>query len=108
MTSGGSEANLAGIWWCKLYLTMVSRPLINQLKSELQAHEERVDHKQIYLAQKALKRLYSPILVCTAPPYTHQSVIKAAQVLELKTLYVHPNQDGSMDTNSLRGKLAEL
>jgi glutamate/tyrosine decarboxylase-like PLP-dependent enzyme len=47
-------------------------------------------------------------LVCTQPPHTHQSIIKAAQVLEIKTLYIEANEDGSMNVNNLRGKLAEM
>eukprot|EP00347_Sterkiella_histriomuscorum_P004325 403360874 len=112
MTSGGSEANLAAIWWCKLNLTMVSRAKIGEFKERLlqleSVAQESKNFKEIYQTKKILKRLYQPILVCTAPPKTHSCIIKAAQVLEIKTLYIEPNEDGSMNTQSLRGRLAEL
>lgn len=57
---------------------------------------------------KILKKLYTPILICTKPPKTHYSIIKVVQVLELKTLFIEFNEDGSMDTTSLKGRLAEL
>jgi glutamate/tyrosine decarboxylase-like PLP-dependent enzyme len=44
----------------------------------------------------------------TKPTHTHSTVIKATQVLELKTLYIEPNEDGSMSIESLRGRLTEL
>lgn len=39
MTSGGSEANLSAIWWCKLNLTMNSRGKISELKDKLKELE---------------------------------------------------------------------
>lgn len=50
----------------------------------------------------------NPILVMTKPPHSHSCIVKTAEILELKTLYIENNEDGSMDVNSLRGRLAEL
>ena len=80
MTSGGSEANLAAVWWCKLNLLMHSRPNIREYKDKLQqlesADDSAKDFKQIYETKKILKRLYTPILVCAKPPKTHSCIIK--------------------------------
>ncbi|CDW74185.1 histidine decarboxylase [Stylonychia lemnae] len=112
MTSCGSESNLASIWWSKLYLLMKSRPKISELKERLALLESNdlgsKDYKEIYETKKQLKRLYSPIVICTKTPHTHVSVIKACQALELKTLFIESNEDGSIDTQSLRGRLAEM
>ncbi len=32
ITSGGTEGNLAGIWWCKRYLTIRSKVSVRQLE----------------------------------------------------------------------------
>lgn len=50
----------------------------------------------------------NPILIMTKPPYSHQTVVKAAEVLDLKTLYIEANEDGSMSTESLRNRLTEF
>ncbi len=55
-----------------------------------------------------MKRQMRPTVIMTKPPHTHQTVIKATQVLELKTLYIEANEDGSMSLDSLRNRLSEL
>lgn len=35
MSSGGTEGNLAAIWWCKTNLTSKSKERILELKSEI-------------------------------------------------------------------------
>lgn len=33
ITSGGTEGNLAGVWWCKRYLTIRCRPYLQQIEN---------------------------------------------------------------------------
>ena len=49
-----------------------------------------------------------PTVIMTKPPHTHQTIVKATQVLGLKTLYIEANEDGSMSLDSLRNRLSEL
>ncbi len=110
MTSGGSEANLAAIWWCKLFLRQISRPKIAEAREALKQlkNQEHRNFKEIYEQKQIVKRQMNPILVMTKPPHTHSCIVKVAQILELKTQYIEANEDGSMDLTSLRGRLAEL
>ena len=40
MSSGGTEGNLAGIWWCKTNLTTRCEPIIKQKKTEIKSYEK--------------------------------------------------------------------
>lgn len=49
-----------------------------------------------------------PYLVATKSPHSHFSVIKVASIIELNTLYIEGNQDGSMNLDSLRENMLSL
>ena len=60
MTCGGSEANLAGIWWCKLWLRQQCRPNITSIKAEIKETKQMEDsdakYEKSYKLKQALKR----------------------------------------------------
>lgn len=55
-----------------------------------------------------MNKLKRPYLVATKSPDTHFSVIKVASIIELNTLYIEGNPDGSMNLDSLRENMMSL
>ncbi|CDW91298.1 histidine decarboxylase [Stylonychia lemnae] len=122
VTSSECEANFSCLWWCKLNLLMQSRNRINELKQMVEEakKESQMFNKdedksmrnsifsKIYQFKKQLKMILQPVLICSRPPSTDISIIKAASALGLKTCFVEVNKDGQMDTQSLRRILSEF
>ncbi|CDW77452.1 histidine decarboxylase [Stylonychia lemnae] len=122
VTASECEANFSCIWWCKLFLLEKSNYKIKELIESIEAAKQDIKNlrrdeefqlrnlknQEIYELSKQLKNIQQPILICSRPPYTDISIIKAAQVMHLKTCYVKVNEDGSMNTQSLRVLLNEF
>ncbi|CDW74413.1 histidine decarboxylase [Stylonychia lemnae] len=122
VTASECEANFTCLWWCNLYLLMKSRSKITELQqtidiAKLNAENIKRDedyqlknlkYQEIYEYTKQLKIIKQPILICSRPPYSDISIIKAAQAFEFKTCFVQVNEDGSMNTQSLRNILTEF
>ena len=108
LTSGGTEGNLAAIWWCKNNLVGKSKDQIASLKKEIKLlkRTEEPDYEVILKKQKELGKLNKPYLVTTKN--SHFSVTKVAGVIELNQLFIEDNPDASMNLNDLRKKLTRL
>lgn len=107
MTSGGTEGNLAAIWWCKTNLLSKSKTKLANIKDRIKTlkKQDAVDYEEILNLKAKATKLRRPYLVCTKSPHTHFSVIKVASIIELNTLYIEGNADGSMNMDSLRENL---
>ncbi|CDW85722.1 histidine decarboxylase [Stylonychia lemnae] len=122
VTSSECEANFSCLWWCKLNLLMQSRNRINELKLMIENSKMQskvlngVEDKnkrnslfyKIYQLKKQLKIIEQPVIICSRPPFTDVSIIRAAKALGLKTCFVEVNEDGSMNTQSLKERLSDF
>ena len=110
MSSGGTEGNLAAIWWCKVNLTSRSRFRIKEIKDHIKALKQQpeADYQEILRQKENINKLRRPYIVATKSPHTHFSVIKVASIIELNTLYIEGNANGSMNLDSLRENLISL
>lgn len=108
ITSGGTEGNLAAIWWCKNNLLSKSKNQIQEIKQQIKQlkHEAIPDYQKMAKLKKQVTMLERPYLVATKS--SHFSVIKVAGIIELNQLFIDDNADGSMNLDSLREKLMAL
>ncbi len=131
VTTGGTEGNFASLWWSKRYLiTCEVETLIkydNAIK--LQTKEEqsltagltkiplndfpnRAAHLQKIIdlrnAMNANKDIVQQLITPTvffSKGHTHYSIPKIAEILHLNIRPVLPNDDGSIDLNSLKKEI---
>lgn len=108
LTSGGTEGNLAAIWFCKNNLVGRSQKLIRSLKQEVKELKRKDDpnYELLLKKKKELNKLVRPYLVCTKN--SHFSVTKVAGVIELNQLFIDNTPEGTMDLLNLRAKLTKL
>lgn len=70
--------------------------------------QDTIDYEAVLNHKEKINKLKKPYLVATKSPDTHFSVIKVASIIELNTLYIDGNEDGSMNLESLRENLESL
>lgn len=58
--------------------------------------------------KKNKRALKKTVVVSTVPSHTHFSIHKMADMLNLKKLFIEPNQDGSMDVQNLEENLIKI
>jgi len=92
ITSGGTEGNLAGIWWSKLYLINQNSELINNIQKSVYDYQNELksnksisqeNYREMLKAKKTLKKLKNPFMIMAEEPHTHYSAAKCANLLQL-------------------------
>lgn len=81
VTSGGTEANLAGLWWCSLWL------------------KENLEGKK-----KAFEEHNRPVVFFTST-HTHYSILKICNLMQLDKELIAHTPEGQMDVKDLERAL---
>lgn len=121
VTSGGTEGNLAGLWWCKRWLTSGARTDRHERMAALRAQRSALEdelsaaaaERELTAVVAAAARLrgvldvladrklaLDPVLLCTTG-HTHYSIHKSAELLCLRVVEVPARNDGAMDPEAL-------
>jgi len=120
VTSGGTEANQAGIWWAKRRLALSDSKLrslvdesIKSLESQLHPINTLSSSKKIALQRQLLKEykvredLSFPGLFYTKD-HTHYSIKKIADINHLRVIEIDSSDSGKMDLNDFEVKVKEF
>ena len=101
ITSGGTEGNLASLWYSKRYLINQSNDIIIKLQEKI------TNPLSTELAKlKAEKEIYfikRPIVICSS--HTHYSIKKICEVLSLDIIFVDVDELGEIDPNKFEMEL---
>ena len=97
VTSGGTEGNLASLWWSKRYLNH-----LNRLKL---ADVENSD-MEYYKKKTTLFEMSNPLVYFTKG-HTHYSLYKICNILNLEYIEIEANQSGQMDIIDFQKKINE-
>ena len=114
VTSGGTEANLACLWWCRQWLAEQADGHLKSLRANLEMKRlalslimktdqgrARLDiHLDYLLAKTKLAEADKPLVFFTAD-HTHYSIQKLCHLMQLDTVLIGSNESGQMNIQEL-------
>lgn len=107
ITSGGTEANLASIWWCHLKLLKQSQEVLVSLRNELSRQNESsgtLSELKRLKTKVKLEEASRPIVYFTSG-HTHYSIQKICQLMGFETVQINSQTHGEMDYADLKNAL---
>ena len=115
VTSGGTESNIACMWWSSLWLCNKRIELLkkqikekeNYIKQGLSAFKNSTkDLLQYIEINKNIEDLTSPMVFCSKD-HTHYSIKKISGLMKLDISFVNTYSDGQINLEHLEAKLIE-
>ncbi len=124
VASGGTEGNLACLWWSKLWIINKSANIINNLQAVIhdlctnikditESNAKSVDanllirtQKNFYEAKQKLSEMLRPVVFYTKD-HTHYSLLKAYSILGLEPRPIAADSTGAMDLDHFKSSVQD-
>ena len=112
VTSGGTEANFAGLWWCQLWLREKSKKKSASLAQKLEIFKKRFENNtkidaslfEAYLTlNRQIEEADRPVVYFS--DQTHYSISKICEMMHLNSVSIRTDLMGQMDMEDFKNKI---